>query len=144
VTWLAVTALVAVCVCLSASSGSPTVNWYLRAITDRDTHRGELLSDGTVLAFRPRGAVWLPARRRAGMSGVCQGCRVTGSARWAVSPRDFCVHLLLRRGRPPPRTAQGTLRASAAHSCHQHDQSPPGPACEPCRAIFLADFRLPQ
>ncbi|PZS20234.1 MAG: hypothetical protein DLM60_09020 [Pseudonocardiales bacterium] len=65
-TWLAVTALVAVCACLSASSGSPTVNWYVRSMADRDTHRGELLPDGTVLVFRPRGAVRLPARLSAG------------------------------------------------------------------------------
>jgi hypothetical protein len=87
------------------------VNWYLRSITDRDTHRGELLPDGTVRAFRPRGAVRLPARRRAGMSGVCQGCRVTGSARRAVSPRDFCVHLLSSEGGHLP----GPLKARCGH-----------------------------
>jgi hypothetical protein len=65
---------------------------------------------------------------------------VTGSARWAVSPRDFCVHLLLLEGGHLP----GVLKARCGHllpaAVHQHDQPPPGPPCEPCRQIFLADF----
>jgi hypothetical protein len=78
------------------------------------------------------------------MSGVRQGCPVTGSARWAVSPRDFCVHLLSPEGGHLP----GLLKARCGHllptAVNQHDQPPPGPPCEPCRVIFLADFRVPQ
>jgi hypothetical protein len=47
------------------------VSWYLRSLCDRDTHRGELRHDGTVVAlcgvtFRPRllpvGTVALPGQ----------------------------------------------------------------------------------
>jgi hypothetical protein len=50
--------------------GGP-VSWYLRSLCDRDTHRGELRHDGTVIAlcgitFRPRllpaGTVALPGQ----------------------------------------------------------------------------------
>lgn len=40
-------------------SGSTPASWYLRSLADRDTHRGELQPNGTVVAvcgatFRPR------------------------------------------------------------------------------------------
>jgi hypothetical protein len=62
--------------------------------------------------------------------------------RWAVSPLDFCVHLLPEGGHFP-----GELTARCGHllptaAVHQHDQPPPGAPCEGCRLIFLADFVL--
>jgi hypothetical protein len=49
------------------------------------------------------------------MSGVRQECPVTGSARWAVSPLDFCVHLMLPESDYLRGVLKGALRASAAH-----------------------------
>jgi hypothetical protein len=64
---------------------------------------------------------------------------VSRPARWALSPLDFCVHLL-----PEDDYLRGVLTARCGHLLptvvHQHDQPPPGPPCEPCRLIFLTDF----
>lgn len=64
-----------------------------------------------------------------------------GTRRWAVSPLDFCVHLLHEGGHRP-----GGLTARCGHllptAVNQHDQPPPGAPCEGCRLIFLADFAL--
>jgi hypothetical protein len=73
-------------------------------------------------------------------SGGHQECPVTRETRrWAVSPLDFCVHLL-------PEANAGVLTARCGHqlptAVHQLDQPPPGPPCEDCRLIFLADFAL--
>ncbi|MDQ2883425.1 MAG: hypothetical protein M3Y48_20260 [Actinomycetota bacterium] len=63
------------------------------------------------------------------------------SARWALSSLDFCVHLVEPESDHPP---AGVLTARCgqllATVVHQHDQPPPGPPCERCRLIFLADF----
>jgi hypothetical protein len=61
--------------------------------------------------------------------------------RWVVSPLDLCVHLLPEGGHLP-----GGLTARCGHllpaAIHQLDQPPPGPPCEDCRLIFLADCTL--
>lgn len=60
---------------------------------------------------------------------------IRSSARWAVSP-DRVVHLLDHR--LGGRTARcGALLAT---DTHRYDQPPPGPPCEDCRVIYLADF----
>lgn len=66
---------------------------------------------------------------------------VTSSARrWAMCPVDFCVHLLVSEGGH----VSGGLMARCGHllptTVNQHDQPPPGPTCERCNLIFLADF----
>jgi hypothetical protein len=65
---------------------------------------------------------------------------MTRSARWALSPMDACVHLMVPTGEHPP----GVLPARCGHLLptvvHQHDQPPPGTPCKHCRLIFLADF----
>ncbi|MCA1704476.1 MAG: hypothetical protein LC808_14935 [Actinobacteria bacterium] len=65
---------------------------------------------------------------------------VTRSTRWALSKQDFCVHLVA----PPTEPRASILIARCGHplppGTHQHDQPPPGPPCERCRLIFLADF----
>jgi hypothetical protein len=74
------------------------------------------------------------------ISGVRQECPVTrtrATRRWAVSPLDFCVHLLPEGGGLTARC--GHLLPTAVH---QLDQPPPGAPCEDCRLILLADFAL--
>lgn len=66
----------------------------------------------------------------------------TSSARrWAVSPDDCCVHLLPEGDHLP-----SGLTARCGHqlptAVRQCGQPPPGPPCEGCRLIFLADFAL--
>lgn len=65
---------------------------------------------------------------------------MTRSARWMLSPMDACVHLMALTGAHPA----GVLPARCGHllptAVHQHDQPPPGPPCEHCRLMFLADF----
>jgi hypothetical protein len=65
------------------------VSWYLRSIGDRDTHRGELRKDGTVVAlcaatFRPRllpsGAVSLPGQPP-DPTQICPQCQSAQDAR---------------------------------------------------------------
>jgi hypothetical protein len=73
-------------------------------------------------------------------SGEHQECPVTRAPRrWAVSPLDFCVHLL-------PEASAGVLTARCGHlvptGVSNYDQPPPGPPCEDCRLILLADFAL--
>jgi hypothetical protein len=73
-------------------------------------------------------------------SGEHQECPVTRETiRWAVSPLDFCVHLL-------PEASAGVLTARCGHllptGVSNYDQPPPGPPCEDCRLILLADFAL--
>lgn len=57
--------------------------------------------------------------------------------RWALSPLDHHVHLL---------DQPGGLTARCGHllltDVHQLDQPPPGPPCESCRQIFIADFAI--
>ena len=64
-------------------SGSTPASWYLRSLADQDTHRGELLPDGTVVAvcgtaFRPRalrslGSLALPGGP-ADPDQICPAC----------------------------------------------------------------------
>lgn len=58
-----------------------------------------------------------------------------------MSPLDACVHLL-------PEGDCGVLTARCGHQLaagtQQLDQPPPGPPCEDCRLIFLADFGVPR
>jgi hypothetical protein len=64
---------------------------------------------------------------------------IRSSVRWAVSP-DRVVHLL-------DHTLGGrTARCGALlpTDTHWYDQPPPGPPCEDCRVIYLADFAPPQ
>lgn len=76
------------------------------------------------------------------MSGyaTAAGSLVITSARWVLSKRDFCVHLI------PPASTQpvDVVLARCGHEMpadvHVYDQPPPGPPCERCRLIFLADF----
>jgi hypothetical protein len=67
---------------------------------------------------------------------------VIRTTRWAISPLDCAVHLLGSEGDYPP----GVLQARCGHLLppvvHQLDQPPPGPPCEDCRLIFLADCAL--
>lgn len=64
---------------------------------------------------------------------------MTGTTRWAMSRLDFCVHLLV----PAAGHSTDVLTARCGRllpmSVTQHDQPPPGPPCERCRLIFLAD-----
>jgi hypothetical protein len=64
------------------------------------------------------------------------------STRWAISPLDCAVHLLVSEGDHPP----GVLQARCGHLLptvvHHLDQPPPGLPCENCRLIFLADCAL--
>lgn len=64
---------------------------------------------------------------------------VTLPARWARSPLDSCVHLLVPEGDHP----QAALKARCGHlllaMAHRHDQPPSGLPCERCRLIFIAD-----
>jgi hypothetical protein len=67
---------------------------------------------------------------------------VIRSTRWAISPLDYTVHLLVSEGDQP----LGVLQARCGHLLptvvHQLDQPPPGSPCEDCRLIFLADCAL--
>jgi hypothetical protein len=67
---------------------------------------------------------------------------VIRSTRWAISSLDCAVHLLVSEGDEP----LGVLQARCGHLLptvvHQLDQPPPGPPCEDCRLIFLADCAL--
>lgn len=60
---------------------------------------------------------------------------------WAVFLLDFRVHVLAEGD-----FVGGVLAARCGHQLptmvHQHDQPPPGPPCEDCRVIFLADRAL--
>lgn len=64
------------------------------------------------------------------------------ATRWAISPLDCAVHLLMREGDHP----LGVFQARCGHLLptvvHQRDQPPPGTSCEDCRLIFLADCAL--
>lgn len=64
-------------------NGSTPAQWYLRSLSDRDTHRGELQPDGMVLAacgaaFKPlvlcvRGSLALPGGP-ADPDQICPSC----------------------------------------------------------------------
>jgi hypothetical protein len=64
-------------------------------------------------------------------------------ARWAISPLDSDVHLLL-----DPDGPRGEVRARCGQllptDTQVHDQPPPGPPCESCRVIYLADCAFTQ
>jgi hypothetical protein len=63
---------------------------------------------------------------------------VTRPARWATSPLDSDIHLLDRDGPHGEVTARcGQLLPT---DTRVYDQPPPGPPCEDCRVIYLADF----
>ncbi|MGH3985681.1 MAG: hypothetical protein ACREX8_04905 [Gammaproteobacteria bacterium] len=68
-----------------------------------------------------------------------QGRAVSRAPRWARSPLDYRMHLLLPEGDHP----SGLLKARCGHLLlmviTQHDQPPPGLPCERCGRIFLAD-----
>lgn len=75
-------------------------------------------------------------------SGMRQQCPVTRAVRrWAVSPLDCCVHLLPEEDHLP-----GGLTVRCGHQLPtgvgHFDQPLPGPPCEGCRLILLADFAL--
>ncbi len=77
-------------------------------------------------------------------SGVRQECPVTrATRRWAVDPLDFCVHLLPEGSHLPPDVLTARCGHQLPTAARQLDQPPPGPPCEGCRLIFLADFALP-
>lgn len=59
---------------------------------------------------------------------------------WAVSPVDSCVHLLVREGEHLTGVVQARCGVLLPTDVPQLDQPPPGPPCEPCRQIFIADF----
>lgn len=63
-----------------------------------------------------------------------------GPARWALSPLDCCVHLLVPSDDQPTSVLTARCGASLEMRATQHDQPPPGPPCEGCRLVFLADF----
>ncbi len=72
-----------------------------------------------------------------------EGHPVTRPARWALSPLDSSVHLLSGAGQLPGELdARCGARLPAA--AIQRDQPPPGPPCEDCRQIFLADAEAPR
>jgi hypothetical protein len=66
-----------------------------------------------------------------------------GAVRWwyALSRLDNAVHLLA------PERPHGALAARCGHAlpaaARAHDQPPPGPPCESCRLILLADATRP-
>ncbi|MGH3777292.1 MAG: hypothetical protein ACRDRR_16450 [Pseudonocardiaceae bacterium] len=62
---------------------------------------------------------------------------------FAMSPVDSCVHLLTPEGDqcPDALTARCGLLLTTVTTCH--DQPPPGPPCEQCRLIFLAEASAP-
>lgn len=66
--------------------------------------------------------------------------RVSRPARWAVSPLDFCVHMVSMENDHPPDGLKARCAAVLPTVVNQHDQPPPGPPCERCRLMFLADF----
>jgi len=57
---------------------------------------------------------------------------------WALSPLEGAVHLL--DGDHPAGGLTARCGAALPTDTHRHDQPPPGPPCEDCRMIFLADF----
>jgi hypothetical protein len=61
VTWLAVTALIAACAYFVGVVWLTNRYWYLRSLTNADTHLGELRPDGTVLAFDCAGPCGSPS-----------------------------------------------------------------------------------
>jgi hypothetical protein len=66
---------------------------------------------------------------------------VIRSTRWAISPLDCAVHLLAP-GDDPPSVVEARCGHLLPTVVHQLDQPPPGPPCEDCRLIFLADCAL--
>lgn len=70
------------------------------------------------------------------------GHPVSGVARcWATSPVDHAVHLLACDGDDHPTGALlARCGALLATDVAQLDQPPPGPPCEHCRQLFVADF----
>lgn len=64
---------------------------------------------------------------------------VIRSARWALSKQDFCVHLLPSEGKRPADVVVARCGHEMVAEVHEYDQPPPGPPCECCRLIFLAD-----
>ena len=61
--------------------------------------------------------------------------------RFAISTPDGAVHLLQGEYSVGGLGARcGVVLPIAAI---QHDQPPPGPPCESCRVLFLADFATP-
>ncbi len=61
---------------------------------------------------------------------------------WAFSVLDHSVHLLMSQGPSGGLTARcGHLLPPDTHRC---DQPPPGPPCENCRLIFVAEFTTPR
>jgi hypothetical protein len=64
-------------------------SWYLRSLSDHDTHKGELRPDGTMLAlcgvqFEPRplplGRIALPGHPQ-DPEQICAKCRAAGGTR---------------------------------------------------------------
>ncbi|MGH3896699.1 MAG: hypothetical protein ACRDTA_00305 [Pseudonocardiaceae bacterium] len=68
------------------------------------------------------------------------GKPVTRPRWWAVSPLDGAVHLVPEGGAHPPGGLNASCGAVLPVAAIQHDQPPPGPPCESCRVLFLADF----
>jgi hypothetical protein len=61
---------------------------------------------------------------------------------WATSPVDHAVHLLVREGDHPTGALMARCGALLSADLPQLDQPPPGPPCENCRVIYLADCAL--
>lgn len=59
---------------------------------------------------------------------------------WAVSPLDGTVHLVPEGGNHPRGGLDARCGAVLPVAAIKHDQPPPGPPCESCRVLFLADF----
>ncbi|MGH3825210.1 MAG: hypothetical protein ACRDRA_20585 [Pseudonocardiaceae bacterium] len=60
---------------------------------------------------------------------------------WALSPLDNTVHMAASEH--PSGWLAARCGARLPTGTHQHDQPPPGPPCEPCRVIFIADVTRP-
>lgn len=64
-------------------------------------------------------------------------------ARWALSPLDCQVHLLVPSGEQDTIVAlKARCGTSLPGVAIQHDQPPPGPPCEACTRVFLAEFTV--
>ena len=61
-------------------------------------------------------------------------------ARWALSPLNCKVHLLAPSDENPINVLKARCGALLAIVAIQHDQPPPGPPCERCHLIYLADL----
>ena len=64
---------------------------------------------------------------------------MTRAARWALSPLDCQVHLLAPVEQDATSALEARCGAVLPVAAIQHDQPPPGPPCESCTRVFIAD-----